>query len=696
MKIKSYRIVIVIAFISGCFVSLFAQGDGGGAGIFLRYGIGGRALGMGRAFVSVADDASGVYWNPAGLVGAKWVEITSMYSNLYYDSQFTHFGFLIPRPAKNVKDKVARYLIGPSSALAFGWIGLSATGYEQRTNTGVLLGNFGLNENAFLLSWAREEVGTWGIFRYGMTVKVVNQNFPGLLSSSLMGIGELQRDWSGGVDVGFIFQPIHAPIFRVFSLRYLLPLRLGLTIQNLVQPSWDKLNGGRDPFPRVVRFGLSYKWIVRDWLPGSWVALKRLVGRAQFLLAFDKEFSPGVQTGNYFGIEGFLPLSQKGFALFPRIGFNNRADNTSFGIGISMPFASSAIVRIDYAYSLHSYLPEDNRFFMTLQMGNKMGAKYFQEHAQRKNIKRDEVRKYLLRVLAEYPNGYIKDAVNTLAEIDDTSRAQRYYDLIGGLGRARLLFKEAKALLKNGNVKKARKKASEAAEEYAPIFMEPEHSLNDKELLDYGEALIIANRIREANTVLDEITEPSLRAYYLLGVCKKALGDWDGAIEMFRNAVKRYKEEQNLHSMVCLSLLGLGETLIEKEQYQSALTTLNVLLKNYASRLDPEYPRYPIFKDNYVADDAQFLIGLATMMKADSLMKISPALGVKLMKRGIAFLMETQRFYPKLEYGQFVEVNAENMIELLNNKNWQQLSVVIKRFLEEYYKNHKWPPVKEQ
>ncbi len=692
MKIKSYRIVILIAFISGYSLSLFAQGDGGGAGAFLRYGIGGRALGMGRAFVAVADDASGVYWNPAGLVGAKWVEITSMYSNLYYDSQFTHFGFVIPRPAKNVKDKVAKYLIGPSSALAFGWVELSTTGYEQRTSTGVLLGDFGLTENAFLLSWAREEVGSWGIFRYGTSLKVVNQNFPGLVSSSSMQLGELQRDWSGGVDVGFTFQPIHAPIFRVFSLRYLLPLRLGLAIQNLVQPSWDKLNGQTDLFPRLVRFGFSYKWIVRDWIPGSWVALKRLLGRTQFLFAFDREISTRTRAGNYFGVEGFLPLSQKGFALFPRVGFNNRSDNTSFGIGISMPFASAAIVRVDYAYSLHSYLPEDNRFFMTLQMGNKMGAKYFQKTAERKDIGKGEARKYLLRVLAEYPNGYIKDAVNALAEVDDTSRAQRYYDLTGGLGRAALLFKEAKALLKNGNVRKARKKASEAAEEYAPIFMEPEHSLTDKELLNYGESLVIANRIREANTVLDEVAKPSLRVYYLLGICKKALGDWEGAIEMFRSAVKRYKEEQDLHSMFSLSLLGFGESLVEEKQYKPVFTTLKTLLKNYTGRLDPEYPRYPIFKDNYIADDAQFLMGLSTMMEADSMMKVNPALGVRLMKTGIASLMETQRFYPKLEYGQFVEANAENMIELLGSANRHQLSILVQRFLEEYHKNHKWPP----
>lgn len=43
-----------------------AQG-GGGAGAFLRLGVGSRALSMGGAFTGVADDAASMYWNPAGM-----------------------------------------------------------------------------------------------------------------------------------------------------------------------------------------------------------------------------------------------------------------------------------------------------------------------------------------------------------------------------------------------------------------------------------------------------------------------------------------------------------------------------------------------------------------------------------------------------------------------------------------------------
>ena len=41
----------------------------------LGMGIGARAAGMGGAFVSLADDASAVFWNPAGLAAAKRLQL---------------------------------------------------------------------------------------------------------------------------------------------------------------------------------------------------------------------------------------------------------------------------------------------------------------------------------------------------------------------------------------------------------------------------------------------------------------------------------------------------------------------------------------------------------------------------------------------------------------------------------------------
>ena len=53
------------------------------AGEFLNMGVGARALGMGGAFVAMANDASATYWNPAGLVQLSEPEIAIMHSERF-------------------------------------------------------------------------------------------------------------------------------------------------------------------------------------------------------------------------------------------------------------------------------------------------------------------------------------------------------------------------------------------------------------------------------------------------------------------------------------------------------------------------------------------------------------------------------------------------------------------------------------
>jgi hypothetical protein len=55
------------------------------AGEFLTHGVGARALGMGSAFVAVADDVTAGYWNPAGVVDAEGRAIQLMHSETFGD-----------------------------------------------------------------------------------------------------------------------------------------------------------------------------------------------------------------------------------------------------------------------------------------------------------------------------------------------------------------------------------------------------------------------------------------------------------------------------------------------------------------------------------------------------------------------------------------------------------------------------------
>jgi len=90
MKIKlTYILLLTLIFSVKNNAQLFPTLGGQRAGIstlqFLKIGIGGRAAAMGDAFIAVADDASAIYWNPAGLAFAKQNEVMFSHNSWFAD-----------------------------------------------------------------------------------------------------------------------------------------------------------------------------------------------------------------------------------------------------------------------------------------------------------------------------------------------------------------------------------------------------------------------------------------------------------------------------------------------------------------------------------------------------------------------------------------------------------------------------------
>lgn len=90
------------------------------AGEFLTFGLGARASGLGEAFTVVADDATAVYWNPAGLACQSQESATLMHNNLYSNlfNDMYYDGFAYVRP------------VGPKTALGIGVTYLSSGTHE--------------------------------------------------------------------------------------------------------------------------------------------------------------------------------------------------------------------------------------------------------------------------------------------------------------------------------------------------------------------------------------------------------------------------------------------------------------------------------------------------------------------------------------------------------------------------------------
>ncbi len=63
---------------------------------FLKIGVGSRATGMGEAYVAMASDASGLYWNPAGIAQAQGGEIMFQKNNWIADVSINYMGVIFP------------------------------------------------------------------------------------------------------------------------------------------------------------------------------------------------------------------------------------------------------------------------------------------------------------------------------------------------------------------------------------------------------------------------------------------------------------------------------------------------------------------------------------------------------------------------------------------------------------------------
>ena len=94
---------------------------------FVETELGARAMGMGGAFVAVADDVTALHWNPAGLAGLKGIQVFGMRTSVYSVEGLSEDAVL------------ASYGAG-SSGYGLGWM---RTGAEDLYNEDALLAGYG-------------------------------------------------------------------------------------------------------------------------------------------------------------------------------------------------------------------------------------------------------------------------------------------------------------------------------------------------------------------------------------------------------------------------------------------------------------------------------------------------------------------------------------------------------------------------
>lgn len=179
--------------------------------------VGARAIGMGGAFSGVADDASALFWNPAGLAKVGHQEVSASHADLFKAGIRDNLGvFVLP--------------LSPSQAIAADW-------YHSGFDDGVL----GFGENRVAVGWSHQvQPGLWA----GVTGKLLTR------STSLDGVSLSSARGFGG-DAGLLFSPVER-------------WRFGLVVQDFTGTRVRESAGGVElAYPRNIRLGTS-------WSPGRW------------------------------------------------------------------------------------------------------------------------------------------------------------------------------------------------------------------------------------------------------------------------------------------------------------------------------------------------------------------------------------------------------------------------------------------
>jgi opacity protein-like surface antigen len=96
MKVVNYICtILLILFATSAYAKKVTKAGTTAAG-FLNIDVGARAVGMGGAFVSMADDATTMYWNPAGIARFSGPQANFTHMRWIADIKFNYIGFVVP------------------------------------------------------------------------------------------------------------------------------------------------------------------------------------------------------------------------------------------------------------------------------------------------------------------------------------------------------------------------------------------------------------------------------------------------------------------------------------------------------------------------------------------------------------------------------------------------------------------------
>lgn len=327
---------------------------------FLKIGVGARALGMGEAFVAVANDASALYWNPGGVSRLNRPEIIFNHTKWVADISEEYLGYIQP--------------LGRSGTLGF-QVSLLTMGAMQATtqddpstsyreDEGEGLPTFSANDLAAGITYAHNFTDK---FSLGVSMKYIRES---IWEMSANGVG---------VDVGTLYYTGWKSVKLGMALTNFGPNMQygGSNLLGLIQAQsgagWPyTLQTTAYPIPLTFRVGASFDPLNK--------------GMHHVTIAMDllhpndgtEKFSGGVEyTWNNFAslragykydpdaFEKTTITTSDGVSRTIKANKSN-LDNFSAGAGINYKLKGTMTAKLDYAYTNMGYLESAHRFTLGL------------------------------------------------------------------------------------------------------------------------------------------------------------------------------------------------------------------------------------------------------------------------------------------------------------------------------------------
>ncbi|MBI4777563.1 PorV/PorQ family protein [Candidatus Desantisbacteria bacterium] len=276
--------IILLFTIISCAVCNAETKYSGLPGEYLNWGVGARAMGMGRAFCGLSDDLSAIYFNPAGLTQIKSGQVTAMTSPLFEGTFYNFLGFGYPTQKAGV--------------LGLGVVLLNSGKLEETNIRQEELGEFKDSRQCVLVSYARRAIPR---ISYGVNMKLVSQQLASY------------RDTGIGIDGGLLFSPWNH-------------LSLGLTLKNIISPRL-KLKETDEKFPLSIHTGIG---------------ARMLDNNLTLTMDVDKTLKKSLQAQ----IGGEYLMQKRTLAL--RMGMDNNGASIGFGVkrdkyGLDYSFGSQEL-----------------------------------------------------------------------------------------------------------------------------------------------------------------------------------------------------------------------------------------------------------------------------------------------------------------------------------------------------------------